>query len=147
MNDNVGRILKYLDDTGLAANTIVIYSSDQGFFLGEHGWFDKRWIFQESARAPFVIRWPGVIASGSVNDNLVCNLDVAETFLAVAGQPIPDRMQGRSLVPLLTGSRPADWRTAFYYITTNSPPTIGCGRITACSPTAARSCIFSDRPP
>ena len=79
VDDNVGRILKYLDDTGLAANTIVIYSSDQGFFLGEHGWFDKRWIFQESARAPFLIRWPGVIASGSVNDNLVCNLDVAET--------------------------------------------------------------------
>jgi len=115
VDDNVGRILKYLDDTGLAANTIVIYSSDQGFFLGEHGWFDKRWIFQESARTPFLIRWPGVVKAGSVNKDLAANIDVAETFLQVAGVPVPDRMQGRSLLPLLKGATPADWRTAFYY--------------------------------
>ena len=115
VDDNVGRILKYLDDTGLATNTIVIYSSDQGFFLGEHGWFDKRWIFQESARTPFLIRWPGVIKAGSVNQDLVCNLDVAETFLQAAGLPAPDRMQGRSILPLLKGNIPTDWRTSFYY--------------------------------
>ena len=115
VDDNVGRLLKYLDDTGLATNTIVIYSSDQGFFLGEHGWFDKRWIFQESARTPFLIRWPTVIKPGSVSQELACNLDVAETFLQVAGLPVPGRMQGRSLVPLLQGAAPADWRTAFYY--------------------------------
>ncbi|MEI6491624.1 MAG: sulfatase [Verrucomicrobiota bacterium] len=115
VDDNVGRILKYLDDSGLSSNTIVIYSSDQGFFLGEHGWFDKRWIFQESARAPFLVRWPSVIKPGSVNSNLASNIDVAETLLQAAGVPLPGRMQGRSLLPLLKGERPSDWRTAFYY--------------------------------
>ncbi len=114
VDDNVGRLLKYLDDTGLATNTIVIYSSDQGFFLGEHGWFDKRWIFQESARTPLLIRWPGVIKAGSTNKDIVSNLDFAETFLQAAGLSIPDRMQGHSLMPLLEGRTPADWRTAFY---------------------------------
>jgi len=115
VDDNVGRLLKYLDDTGLATNTIVIYSSDQGFFLGEHGWFDKRWIFQESARTPLVMRWPGTVKAGSVNRDLVSHLDLAETLLQAAGAAIPERMQGRSLVPLLTGAKPADWRSAFYY--------------------------------
>jgi arylsulfatase A-like enzyme len=115
VDDNVGRILKYLDDTGMATNTIVIYSSDQGFFLGEHGWFDKRWIFQESAHTPFLFRWPAAIKAGSVNTNLVGNIDVAETFLQVAGQSIPERMQGHSFLPLLKGATPPDWRTAFYY--------------------------------
>ena len=115
VDDSVGRLLKYLDDTGLATNTLVIYSSDQGFFLGEHGWFDKRWIFQESARTPLLIRWPAVVQAGSVNQDLVCNLDFAETLLQAAGQPAPGRMQGRSLIPLLRGATPADWRTAFYY--------------------------------
>ena len=115
MDDSVGRLLKYLDDTGLASNTIVIYSSDQGFFLGEHGWFDKRWIFQESARTPLLIRWPGTVQPGSTNKDLVSNLDLAETFLQAAGQPIPGRMQGRSLLPILQGHTPADWRTSFYY--------------------------------
>jgi arylsulfatase A-like enzyme len=115
LDDSVGRLLKYLDDTGLASNTIVIYSSDQGFFLGEHGWFDKRWIFQESARTPLLIRWPAMIQPGGVNTDLVCNLDFAETFLAAADVPIPERMQGRSLLPVFAGRTPADWRTAFYY--------------------------------
>ena len=115
VDDSVGQILKYLDDTGMATNTIVIYSSDQGFFLGEHGWFDKRWIFQESARTPLLIRWPAVAKAGRVNKDLVSNNDLAETFLQAAGVPIPDRMQGRSLMPLLQGASPADWRTAFYY--------------------------------
>jgi arylsulfatase A-like enzyme len=99
----------------LATNTIVVYSSDQGFFLGEHGWFDKRWIFQESARTPLLIRWPTTIKPGSVNNNLVSSLDLAETFLQAAGVTIPERMQGRSLLPILSGNTPADWRTAFYY--------------------------------
>jgi arylsulfatase A-like enzyme len=115
VDDAVGRILKYLDDTGLATNTIVIYSSDQGFFLGEHGWFDKRWIFEESARTPLIIRWPGMIKPGTVSSDIVSHIDLAETFLDAAGQPIPDRMQGRSLIPIFEGHTPADWRTAFYY--------------------------------
>jgi len=115
VDDSVGRILKYLDDTGLATNTIVLYSSDQGFFLGEHGWFDKRWIFEESARTPLLIRWPGHITAGTVNSNIVSHIDLAETFLEAAGLPIPDRMQGRSLMPVFEGQTPADWRTAFYY--------------------------------
>ncbi len=115
LDDNVGRILKYLDDTGLATNTIVVYTSDQGFFLGEHGWFDKRWIFQESARTPLLVRWPGVTQAGGVSQKLVSNIDLAETFLQAAGVSIPGRMQGSSLVPLLKGENPADWRAAFYY--------------------------------
>ena len=115
VDDSVGRLLKYLDDTGLATNTIVVYSSDQGFFLGEHGWFDKRWIFQESARTPLLIRWPTTIKPGSVNTDLVSPLDLAETFLQAANVPVPDRMQGRSLLPILSGATPADWRKAFYY--------------------------------
>jgi arylsulfatase A-like enzyme len=115
VDDNVGRILKYLDETGLATNTIVVYSSDQGFFLGEHGWFDKRWIFQESARTPLLVRWPGVVTAGSSNGSLVSSIDFAETFLEAAGVKIPSRMQGRSLIPLLRGDTPTDWRTAFYY--------------------------------
>ncbi|MEA3213675.1 MAG: hypothetical protein QOE70_6732 [Chthoniobacter sp.] len=115
VDENVGRILKYLDDEGLAENTIVVYSSDQGFFLGEHGWFDKRWIFEESLRAPLLVRWPGVTKPGSVNKDLVSNLDFASTFLAAAGLPIPEDIQGRSLVPVLKGETPADWRKGFYY--------------------------------
>jgi arylsulfatase A-like enzyme len=115
LDDNIGRILNYLDKSGLASNTIVVYSSDQGFFLGEHGWFDKRWIFQESARTPLLIRWPGTVKPGSVNKDLVSNNDLAETLLQIAGLPIPERMQGRSLVPLLQGLTPDDWRKAFYY--------------------------------
>ncbi|MGD9724627.1 MAG: sulfatase [Pirellulales bacterium] len=115
VDESVGRLLEYLDDEGLADNTIVVYASDQGFFLGEHGWFDKRWIFEESLRTPFLVRWPGVTSPGSVNEQLVSNVDFAETFLDAAGLEIPADMQGRSLVPLLKGQSPADWRTAFYY--------------------------------
>ena len=115
VDENVGRLLKYLDDEGLADNTIVVYASDQGFYLGEHGWFDKRWIFEESLRTPLVVRWPGVTKPGSVNTDLVSNLDFAETFLEAAGQPVPAEMQGKSLVPLLKGQTPDDWRKSFYY--------------------------------
>ena len=115
VDDNVGRLLDYLDDTGLAKNTVVIYASDQGWFLGEHGWFDKRWMYEESLRIPFLVRWPGVIKPGSVNKDLVQNLDVAQTLLDAAGVAAPDEMQGRSIVPLLEGQTPDDWRHSIYY--------------------------------
>jgi len=115
IDKSVGRLLDYLRDTGLDKNTIVVYSSDQGFFLGEHGWFDKRWIFEESLRAPLLIRWPGVTKPGSMNADIVSNLDFAETFLDAAGLKIPAEMQGRSLARVLKGETPADWRKAFYY--------------------------------
>ncbi|MCP3904832.1 MAG: sulfatase [Planctomycetes bacterium] len=115
VDDNVARLLAFLDDTGLAANTIVVYCSDQGFYLGEHGWFDKRWMYEESLRTPLLVRWPGVAAPGSVNGRIVSNLDLAETFLEAAGVPVPEDMQGRSLVPLLRGADPGDWRRSFYY--------------------------------
>jgi arylsulfatase A-like enzyme len=115
VDESVGKILKFLDDAGLAENTLVIYTADQGFYLGEHGWFDKRWIFEESARTPLVARWPGVIKAGGQSAALVSNLDFAETFLDVAGVTVPSGMQGKSLVPLLKGESPADWRKSFYY--------------------------------
>jgi arylsulfatase A-like enzyme len=111
----VGRVLDYLDATGLAASTMVVYTSDQGFFLGDHGWFDKRWMYEESLRTPLLVRWPGVVAPGSVNRDLVMNLDYAQTLLDAAGVPAHPAMQGRSLVPLLRGRTPADWRDAIYY--------------------------------
>jgi arylsulfatase A-like enzyme len=115
VDESVGRLLKYLDDEGLAGNTIVVYSSDQGFYLGEHGWFDKRWIFEESLRSPLLVRWPGVTKAGSQNQDIVSNLDFAETFLDAAGLPVPKEMHGRSLIPLLKGQTVADWRKSFYY--------------------------------
>jgi arylsulfatase A-like enzyme len=115
VDESVGRVLKQLDDEGLAKDTIVVFSSDQGFYLGEHGWFDKRWIFEESLRTPLLVRWPGVAEPGSVNKDIVSNLDFAETFLEAAGQPVPADLQGRSLVPVLKGRTPADWRKGLYY--------------------------------
>ena len=115
IDDNLGRLLNYLEESGLAENTVVIYNSDQGFFLGEHGWFDKRWMYEESLRAPLVVRWPGVVEPGSENADLIQNLDFAQTFLDMAGVPAPDWMQGRSLVPILRGETPDDWRDAVYY--------------------------------
>ena len=115
VDESVGKILDYLQKEGLDKNTIVIYSSDQGFFLGEHGWFDKRWILEESLRTPFLCRWPAVVKAGSENEKMVSLLDVAETFVEVAGIPKPADMQGKSLVPLLKGENPKDWRTSFYY--------------------------------
>ena len=117
VDENVGRVLKYLDENGLAENTIVIYSSDQGFYLGEHGWYDKRWMFEQSLSMPFVIRWPGVVKPGIRTDTLIQNIDYAPTFLDVAGAKIPSDIQGKSLVPVLRneGKAPADWREAVYY--------------------------------
>ncbi len=115
LDTQVGRLLKGLDDAGLSSNTVVVYSSDQGFFLGDHGWFDKRWMYEESLRTPLIIRWPGVVKAGSRNTDLVMNLDLAETFLDIAGASVPASMQGRSIVPLLRGATPSNWRDAIYY--------------------------------
>jgi arylsulfatase A-like enzyme len=115
VDDNVGRVLDYLDQAGLARNTIVIYTSDQGFFLGDHGLFDKRFMYEESLRMPFLVRWPAVIKPRSRSDAMALNVDFAETFLDAAGLAVPNGMQGRSLVPVLRGRVPADWRTSMYY--------------------------------
>ncbi len=115
VDDNVGRLLDYLQSSGLGTNTVVIYTSDQGFFLGDHGWYDKRFMYEESLRMPLLVSWPGRIKPGSVNDAMVLNVDFAPTFLALAGQPVPSDMQGRSAEPLLRGERPGDWRTSMYY--------------------------------
>lgn len=115
VDESVGRVLDYLEKEGLAENTIVVYASDQGFYLGEHGWFDKRWIFEESVRTPFLMRWPGVSKAGATSKALVSNLDFAETLLDAAGVAVPAEMQGHSLRPVMSGGAPADWRKAFYY--------------------------------
>ncbi|HUF11501.1 MAG TPA: sulfatase-like hydrolase/transferase, partial [Longimicrobiales bacterium] len=112
---NVGRVLDFLRDAGLDENTVVVYASDQGFFLGDHGFFDKRWMYEESLRTPLIVRWPGVVAPGSVNTDLVMNLDLAQTLLEIGRVTPAAAMQGRSLVPLLRGHTPADWRDAIYY--------------------------------
>lgn len=115
VDDNVGRLLDYLDESGLAENTLVLYTSDQGFYLGEHGWFDKRFIYEESFKTPLLAKWPGVIEPGSVSDQMVQNLDFAETILDAAGIAVPSEMQGESLVPLLRGDDD-DWdRDDVYY--------------------------------
>lgn len=115
IDDNVGRVLDYLDEAGLTENTIIVYTSDQGFFLGDHGWYDKRFMYEESLRMPFIVRYPQEIAPGTVNDDMILNVDFAPLFLDLAGVDIPDEMQGRSFRPLLNGERPADWRQAMYY--------------------------------
>jgi arylsulfatase A-like enzyme len=115
IDDNVGRLLDWLDAHGLRENTIVIYTSDQGFFLGDHGLYDKRFMYEPSIKMPFIVRWPGVIKAGSIEDALAINADFAPTFLEAAALSVPKDMQGRSLLPLLKGNAPADWRTSFYY--------------------------------
>ena len=115
MDENIGRVIRKLEEMGLADNTIIMYSSDQGFYNGEHGWFDKRFMYEESFRTPFIAWWPGKIKPGSVNTDLVQNIDFAETFLDLAHAPIPEEMQGCSVVPLLKGQTPADWRKSIYY--------------------------------
>ncbi len=115
VDDNVGRVLDYLEKTGLDKNTVVFYSSDQSFYLGEHGWFDKRFIYEESLRTPLLAKWPGVIKPGSEAEALVQNLDCAETFLDICGVDVPEDMQGESLVPLMKGRTPRRWRKSIYY--------------------------------
>ncbi len=114
VDDSVGRLLQYLDENDLTANTVVIYSSDQGFYLGEHGWFDKRWMFEESFKMPFTIRWPGKIQPGARPQALIQNIDYAPTFMEMAQLPVPAEIQGKSLMPIFQDSE-AKVRKSLYY--------------------------------
>jgi len=115
VDDNVGRMLDYLDDEGLTEDTVVIYTSDQGFFLGDHNWYDKRFMYEESLRMPFVVRYPREIEPGTTNDDIILNTDFAAAFLDYAGLETPREMQSRSFRDNLRGQTPAAWRTSFYY--------------------------------
>src|SRR5690606_4658228 len=113
LDRNIGELLNYLDESGLAENTVVIYASDQGFYLGEHGWFDKRFIYEESLKTPFVLRYPGVVKPGSDLQNLILNIDWAPTVLDLAGATIPSDIQGSSFLPLLVNNEDSvQWRDA-----------------------------------
>ncbi len=120
VDDNVGKVLDYLDKTGLAQNTIVFYCADNGWYLGDLGLYDKRFMYEPGLRVPLIARGPG-IKQGITPDQFVSNIDLAPTFLDLAGLPVPDSMQGRSIVPLLRGESPADWRKTFYYRYYHSP--------------------------
>ena len=115
IDDNVGRLLDYLEEEGLAENTIVVYTSDQGFFLGDHGWYDKRFMYEESLRMPFLIRYPQAVEAGTVNEQMILNVDFTPTLLDYAGVEVPPHFQGSSFGPLLAGDRPAGWQTSMYY--------------------------------
>lgn len=115
LDDNVSRLLQYLDDQGLADNTIVVYTSDQGFYMGEHGWFDKRWMYEESFRTPLLMRLPKAYQAHGKISQLVQNIDYAPTLLDLAGVSVPSDIQGESLLPLLKGENPASWRKSLYY--------------------------------
>jgi len=115
VDEGVGKVMQYLKEQGLDKNTIVMYSSDQGFYLGEHGWFDKRFMYEESFRTPLIVKWPSKIKAGSVNTDLTQNIDFATTFLDLAKAEIPADLQGHSLVPLFKGATPKNWRKSLYY--------------------------------
>lgn len=115
VDDNVGRVLNYLDEHGLTENTIVIYTSDQGFYLGEHGWFDKRFMYEESLRMPFLIRYPKIIKAGSENTDIITNIDFAPTLIDAAGIEKPAEVQGNSFLSNLSGHKANDWQTSMYY--------------------------------
>ena len=115
LDENVARVLDHLDERGRADDTVVVYTSDQGFFLGDHGWYDKRFMYEESLRMPFLVRYPPEVAPDTSTDELVLNVDFAQTFLDLAEVEPTRPMQGRSLRPLLRGERPTDWRTSMYY--------------------------------
>lgn len=115
IDDEVGRVINYLEENGLLDNTIIVYTSDQGFYMGEHGWFDKRFMYEESFRTPLLMRYPKAIPAGTKSDALVQNIDYAPTFLSLAGVKKPEEMSGTSLEPLFEGKKPADWRKSLYY--------------------------------
>ena len=115
VDENIGRVLDYLDRNDLAKNTVVIYTSDQGFYLGENGWFDKRFMYDKPMQIPLLIRWPGKVKAGSTNSALVQNIDFAPTFLDLAGQKIPNWMQGISVKSLLLKSNADLPRKVLYY--------------------------------
>ncbi len=115
VDDNIGRVLEYVKDSNLEDNTIIIYASDQGFFIGEHGWFDKRFMYEESIRMPFVIKYPGVIKPKSVNDDIITNIDFAPTILEMANVESPNSIQGKSFFKNLVRKKSKDWRQSMYY--------------------------------
>lgn len=115
VDDNIGRVLAYLDESGLAENTIVVYTSDQGFYLGDHGWFDKRFMYEPSLQMPFVLRYPAGVKQPSVNEDIITNIDFAPTLLDMAGVPVPDEVQGRSFASNVAGNTPEDWQQSMYY--------------------------------
>ena len=115
IDDNVGRLLDYLEEEGLADNTIVVYTSDQGFFLGDHGWYDKRFMYEESLRMPFIVRYTQAVEAGTVNEQMILNVDFTPTLLDYAGVEIPDLFQGSNFRSLLAGDRPEGWQTSMYY--------------------------------
>jgi len=115
IDDNIGRLLDTLDEEGLTDDTMVIYTSDQGFFLGDHGWYDKRFMYEESLRMPLVVRYPLEVKAGTVNKDIVLNVDFPATFLDLAGIKVPETFQGQSTRPLLRGETPEDWQTSLYY--------------------------------
>jgi arylsulfatase A-like enzyme len=115
IDENVGRMLDYLESAGLAENTMVIYTSDQGFFLGDHGWFDKRFMYEESFQMPFLVRYPAAVKAGSICNDIISNVDFAPTFLDLAGLKIPSYMQGTSFRKLLEGSTPEGWKQVAYH--------------------------------
>ncbi len=115
VDDSVGRIVDFIDRNGLGKNTIVVYTSDQGFFLGDHGLYDKRFMYEEALRMPLLVRWPAAVKGGSRTDAMTLNVDFAPTFLDAAGVKVPAEMQGRSLLPVLRGRTPRDWRSSMYY--------------------------------
>jgi arylsulfatase A-like enzyme len=115
VDDNIGRVLKYLEDNDLSENTVIVITSDQGFYLGEHGFFDKRFIYEESIRMPFIVRYPKKVKQGSVDDNLIANIDFAPTLLDLAGISTNQKIQGDSFKPFLLGNQPKDWKTGVYY--------------------------------
>ena len=115
VDDNIGRVLKYLDDNNLAENTMIVLTSDQGFYLGDHGFFDKRFIYEESLRMPFIVKYPGVVKPNSVNEDIITNIDFAPTLLDIADIKTDQPMQGKSFAPILYGNTPKDWQEGMYY--------------------------------
>ncbi|VGO18824.1 Arylsulfatase [Pontiella sulfatireligans] len=125
VDENVGRMIDYLEDEGLMEETIIIYTADQGYWLGQHGFYDKRLILDESLKMPFLIRYPRMIKAGTENQDLCSNVDIAPTLLEMTDLPVPGKMQGRSMVPLLKGSSPPDWRDAIWYNYVDQPQHYG----------------------
>jgi len=115
VDDNIGRVLQYLDDNGLTENTMVVYTSDQGFYLGDHGWFDKRFMYEPSLRMPFVLRYPAMAQQQKENNDIISNIDFAPTILDIAQVPIPEDIQGHSFANNIAGDTPDDWQTSMYY--------------------------------
>lgn len=115
VDDNIGRVLNYLDENNMTQNTMIIVTSDQGFYLGDHGFFDKRFIYDESLKMPFLVRFPKVVKSGSENKDIISNIDFAPTLLDFAGINKPEGVQGNSFKKILEGNTPSDWRQSMYY--------------------------------